>query len=115
MTRTIIRSVLPVGARGCLQRYAVAVEKDILHSHPEEMIPCLLLRIRQIDYWFGWLVRDLTLALDMLIEERNRGSHPLRQIRPRIGQHPNVTQTIIFRVAVVQGVAHDTNQRHLGG
>ena len=54
-----------------------------------------------------------TLVADMLIEEGNRGSQPLRQIGPSVGQHPNVAQSIVFRVGIVQGVADDTNQRNL--
>src|SRR6478672_5880776 len=112
MTGTIIRSVLSIGARRRFQRNTVAVEKYMLHSHPKEPVPRLLFWIRQIEYRFRWPVRSVTLALDVLIEEGNRRRRALRQIRSRIGQHPDVTQSIIFRVSIIQRVAHYANQRH---
>ena len=105
MSGAIVGSIAAVAATGGFQRDPIAVEKNILQSHPEETVPGLAAGVGEIKNRRRRTLRSLLLVSNMLIKERNGGSNPLHQGWLRVRQHPNITQPIIFRVVVGQGVA----------
>ena len=106
------RSVAAIGPAGCLQRNPVAVEKNVLQAHPEKAVPCLPADVCQIDDRLRRTAGDAGLISHMLVKEGNCRSHSLRQVGARKAQHPDIAQTVVIRIIIVERVAHNAEQRN---
>src|ERR1051325_1338908 len=100
MTRTIVSGITTIRSRRSFKRQPITVEKNILHSQPEEAIPGLPLWVCEIHERLWRFARGLLLIADVLIKKWNCRGDALHQIWPRIGQHPNIAQTIVVWVGV---------------
>jgi hypothetical protein len=47
------------------------------------------------------------------VDERQAGDHSLDQPRPRIAEHPDVSQRVVGRVGITQRVDQNTDQRKI--
>src|SRR6266446_2276242 len=112
MRLPISRNVVLVGTTGSFYRQTVRIEQHILQYLPEYIVPNFAFRGSEIQNRRRRLRRSVLFISNPGIQEGHSAKNPLPRAGPCIGQGPDVTKAIIFRIAIAERVPQYGHQRY---